>query len=67
MHISGDSVLIALKTDSFLLKRKMYFNSRASEYLREAKGEIKKVVKMAEVLENTVNGSIKNNFTNNRR
>lgn len=64
VYISGNNVVISLETDSILLSKKMYFDDRVTEYLQEAKGEVKKVLRMAEVMENTINGSIKNNFTN---
>lgn len=64
VYISGNNVVISLNTDSIIFPKKMYFNGRETEYLQEAKGEVKKVLRMAEVLENTINGSIKNNFTN---
>ena len=64
VYISGNNVIISLKTGSILLSKKIYFEELATQYLQEARGEVKKVLRMAEILENTINGSIKNNFTN---
>lgn len=66
VYISGSHVVIALKTDRILFSKKMYLNQKEAESLEASKAEVRKMLKMAELLENSINGSIKNNFTKMR-
>lgn len=63
IYISGENVVIALKTNKILFSRKLYNDQQEKESLEKSKEEAGKMLKMAELLEDTINGSIKNNFT----
>ncbi|MBD5544107.1 MAG: DUF3137 domain-containing protein [Lachnospiraceae bacterium] len=67
VYISGNHVVIALKTNRILFPKRIYINQKEAESLENSKAEVRKMLKMAELLEDSINGSIKNNFTNLRR
>ncbi|MBD5089034.1 MAG: DUF3137 domain-containing protein [Clostridiales bacterium] len=63
VYISGNHVVIALKTDRILFPERIYINKKEAESLEASKAEVRKMLKMAELLEDSINGSIRNNFT----
>lgn len=62
VYISGNHMMIALKTNQILFPKRIYINQKEAESLEASKAEVRKMLKMAEVLENSINGSIRNNF-----
>lgn len=63
VYISGNHVVIALKTDRILFPERIYINKKEAESLEASKAEVRKMLKMAELLEDSINGSIRNDFT----
>lgn len=64
VYLNGDDMLIALKTDCILFSKKMYNSSREEISLERSKEEARRLLKMTSLLEDAINGSIRNNFTN---
>lgn len=62
VYISGNDVVIVLETNRILFPERIYINQKEAESLEASKAEVRKMLKMAELLEDSINGSIKNNF-----
>lgn len=62
VYINENHVVIALKTDRILFPERIYIDQREAESLEASKAEVRKMLKMAEFLEDSINGSIKNNL-----
>lgn len=64
VYISGNHAVITLKTDNILFSEKIYIRQKEAQFLEDSTEEVRKMLKMTELLEDSINGSIKNNFTN---
>lgn len=67
VYINGDDMIVALKTNRILFPKRLYNSNQEELSLENSKQEAKKMLKMAKLLEDTINGSIKNNFTNMKK
>lgn len=67
VYISGNHVIIALMTNQILFPERIYIKQCEADSLEISKAEMRKMLKMAELLEDSINGSIKNNFTKLRQ
>lgn len=62
VYISGNHVVITLKTDDILFSEKIYIRQKEAQFLEDSIEEVRKMLKLTELLENSINGNIKNNF-----
>ncbi|MBD5461860.1 MAG: DUF3137 domain-containing protein [Lachnospiraceae bacterium] len=67
VYISGNHVVIALNTNEIMFPERIYSKQSEADSLAISKAEVRKMIKMAELLEDSINGSIQNNFTQLRR
>lgn len=67
VYISGNHVIITLMTNRILFPERIYIKQCEADSLEISKAEMRKMLKMAELLEDSINGSIKNNFTKLRQ
>ncbi|MDE6208178.1 MAG: DUF3137 domain-containing protein [Lachnospiraceae bacterium] len=67
VYISGNHVVIALNTNEIMFPERIYTKQGEADSLAISKAEVRKMLKMVELLEDSINGSIQNNFTQLRR
>lgn len=67
VYISQDDMIISLKTDRILFTRKFYNVEREEQDFKAEKEEVQNMMDLAKLLEDTINGNIRNNFTNYRK
>ena len=63
VFISKDRMVITLKTNRILFPKWIYMKQKEQESLEKAKEQARCMLQMAELLEDSINGSIRNNFT----
>jgi len=67
VYIKDDNMIISLKTNYILFPRKMYNDNTEELSLEKSKQEAINMLDMAKLLEDSINGSIENNFINRTR
>lgn len=67
VYISKDRMVITLKTNQILFPEQPYIQQKEQEALEKSKRQAKDMLRMTELLEDSINGSITNNFTNQRK
>lgn len=67
VYINDDNMIISLKTNHILFPRKMYNDNTEELSLEKSKQEAINMLDMAKLLEDSINGSIENNFINRTR
>ena len=63
VFVGGETMAITLKTNNFLFPEGNYNEQQALITLENTKDEVRSMLRMTELLEDTINGSIENNFT----
>lgn len=63
VFVSGETMVITLKTNNLLFPQGYYNEQQALITLENTKDEVRGMLRMTELLEDTINGSIENNFT----
>ncbi|MDD6208088.1 MAG: DUF3137 domain-containing protein [Clostridiales bacterium] len=64
VYVDGDDMIITLKTGRILFQKRLYSPEQELRYIEEVKKEAGEMLGMADLLEDTINGNIRNNFTN---
>lgn len=67
IYISQDDMVISLKTDRILFNTKFYNAEREEQDFQTEKEEVQSMMDLAKLLEDAINGNIRNNFTNYRK
>lgn len=63
VYISKDQMVITLKTNQTLFPKWIYMQQKEQEAFEKSKEQARCMLRMAELLEDSINGSIRNNFT----
>lgn len=63
VYISKDQMVITLKTNQTLFPKWIYMKQKEQETLEKSKEQARSMLRMSELLEDSINGSIRNNFT----
>lgn len=64
VYVNGDDMMITLKTGQILFPKRIYNPDQQLQFLEKSKQEAREMLRMTSLLEDTINGNIRNNFTN---